>query len=72
MFELYERPSPASGKTVLATFPSFEEAVSYAKTLDLLVFEEDVHYPGCADMFTSRGRVLAIEPADRTLVVAIA
>lgn len=65
MIEVFERR--ATGRHVLATKPTLEEAMAYVEGLGVVLLEKDADYLDCADAFLKDGRVLTIQPEGFTL-----
>ena len=51
----------AAGRTVRQSFETREAGLAYVAPLALHM-EEDADHPGCFDIFTKAGDVLALEP----------
>jgi hypothetical protein len=66
MFEIIESPTPTQRNTI-ATAETFEEAKAKVEAMGVVLLEDDADYPGCADAYTTDGRVLAIQPEGFTL-----
>lgn len=68
-FEILEpSPRPGGPRRIVASAPSFADAVELARELFAVAFiEEDADFPGCADFITSTGGLYCIEPEGFTL-----
>lgn len=66
-FTLYDMSEAAiRAPTVIATFPTYDDAVTYARReIVISFFEEDASNPGCADFIAHSCALYAIEPTER-------
>jgi hypothetical protein len=63
MFEVYT--CTAYFRSVLITFPTEAEAVTYLENYGAVCIEADEDHPGCYDAFDPRlSRVISIQPAE--------
>lgn len=63
MFEVLESVDiNPSRLAVIASKPSFNEAIAYVEKLGAIMIEVDADYQGCADAFLKDGRIIAIQP----------
>ena len=68
MYEVYAHT--AYSAHLLATFATIEEAVEYLRARSVFA-EEDGDNPGCWDAITRDGRVLSIEPCDKSQIATM-
>jgi hypothetical protein len=65
---LSARRTPGQPRRIVASAPSFAEAMTLAGELfELLHIEADDEHAGCADFITRQGEVYCIEPEGFTL-----
>lgn len=73
-FEILETASrPGGPRRIVASAPSFADAVELARELFAVAFlEADDDHPGCADFITEAGQLYVIEPEGFTLAGSVA
>lgn len=72
--EILEQSSrPGGPRRIVATAPSFADAVELARELFAVAYlEEDADFPGCADFITDAGQLFCIQPEGFTIAGSLA
>lgn len=69
---IFESQGVRPKRVIKNDFPTFDDAKIFLyENYDVVFYEDDPDNPNCADIFTSSGMILCIEPLERLTPLGI-